>query len=305
MITQGESLTSDLITEEKCYFSSYKGKYILLDNLDETKYDSIVFARPNVFNTHYVCVYLVTQGTLHMKISGVNVDVKENEYVSVMPCMNVEIIESNCRFLSFFTLSHIVNDIYERIGVSNIVGIRCFYFHHHILEPKHVEMILNEYNRMKKEHSRPDYKRKEVCLRALIAAYECHLFSYIHDTPEYNHYENSRQREFFQKFLDFLSLYCKRERSVQFYADKLKITPKYLSNLTNQFTGFSASILIDQYVAYSIKRMLYSNEHNIKKVSDIYHFPSQSFFGRYFKRIVGVSPAAYIKENNRKAIIEG
>jgi AraC-like DNA-binding protein len=51
--------------------------------------------------------------------------------------------------------------------------------------------------------------------------------------------------------------------------------------------------------------MLYSNEFNIKKVSDIYHFPSQSFFGRYFKRIVGMSPTAYIKENNSKAIIEG
>jgi AraC-like DNA-binding protein len=130
------------------------------------------------------------------------------------------------------------------------------------------------------------------------------MFERLGDYTEHNHYENTRQREFFQRFLDFLSLYCKKERSVQFYADRLKITPKYLSNLTNMYTGFSASIVIDQYVAYSIKRMLYSNEHNIKKVSDMYHFPSQSFFGRYFKRIVGVSPNAYIKEHNKKATIE-
>lgn len=265
MITQGETLTAEIINKERCFFSSYKGKYILLDNLDE-KYSTKIDARPNVFNTHYVVVYLVTEGELKTRISGIEVTLKANEYLALMPCMSIEILESNCRFLSFFTLSHIVNDVYERIGVSNEVGIRCFYFHHHILEPKHSEMIIAEYNRMKKEHLRPDYKRKEVCLCALLAAYECHLFSYIHFTPEVNHFENTRQREFFQKFLDFLSLYCKRERSVQFYADKLKITPKYLSNLTNQFTGFSASIIIDQYVAYSIKRMLYSNEFNIKKV---------------------------------------
>lgn len=304
MITQGESLTADTIDESRSFYSSYKGKYIILDNLDK-RYSSKVDKRPSVFNTQYIIVYVVTEGSMNVKISGQEFEIKENEYLAVMPCVHVEILESECRFFSFFTLSHIVNDIYERIGVSNDVGIRCFYFHHHILKPEQTQMILEEYNRMKREHLRQDYKRKEVCLRALIAAYECHLFSYVHELPEYDHYENSRQREFFQKFLDFLSLYCKRERSVQFYADKLKITPKYLSNLTNQFTGLSASILIDQYVAYSIKRMLYSNEYNIKKVSDIYHFPSQSFFGRYFKRIVGVSPAAYIKENNRKAIIEG
>jgi len=302
MITQDAILTSDVVVEESAFFNSYKGKYILLDNLDD-KYSPHVLERPEVFNTQYVCVYVVKEGTMRMKLNGIEFDVKENEYVSVMPCINVQILESSCKFFSFFTLSHIVNDIYERTGVSKDVGIRCFCYHHHAIDKEHVDKLIDEYNRMKREHLSPDYKRKEVCLRALLAAYECHLFNYIHDFPEYNHYEETRQREFFQRFLDFLSLYCKRERSVQFYAEKLKITPKYLSNLTNQFTGFSASTVIDQYVAYSIKRMLYTNEHNIKKVSDMYHFPSQSFFGRYFKRIVGVSPAAYIKTHNRKAII--
>lgn len=304
MITQGEVLKTEDVNDKECFFSSYKGKYILLDNLSKD-FEGIVDPRPVVFNTQYVAVYVVTEGAMRVKISGQEFDVKKNEYLAVMPCVHIEIMKSNCRFFSFFTLSHIVNDIYERIGVSNSVGIRCFHFHHHILRPEQTELIYKEYCRMKREHLREDYKRKEVCLRALLAVYECHLFSYIHEAPEYDHYENTRQREFFLKFLDLLSLYCKRERSVQFYADKLKITPKYLSNLTNMYTGFSASVLIDQYVAYSIKRMLYSNELNIKKVSDLYHFPSQSFFGRYFKRIVGMSPTAYIKENNRKAIIEG
>ncbi len=304
MITKGDVLRAEEIDKDTCFFSSYKGKYILLDNMAK-EFSPVINPRPCVFNTQYIAVYVVTEGAMRVKISGQEFSIRANEYLSVMPCVHIEILKSECRFFSFFTLSHIVNDIYERIGVSNSVGIRCFFFHHHILLPEQTKQIYQEYERMKKEHLREDYKRKEVCLRALLAAYECHLFSYIHETPEYDHFENSRQREFFLKFLDFLSLYCKRERSVQFYAEKLKITPKYLSNLTNQFTGFSASILIDQYVAYSIKRMLYSNEFNIKKVSDIYHFPSQSFFGRYFKRIVGMSPTAYIKENNSKAIIEG
>lgn len=303
MISQGDALTADKVKDDNVFFTSYKGKYILMDNLDE-KYSLSVKSKEEVFNTQYVYVTVVTRGTLHMRISGVDVDVKENDYIVVTPCMKVEVFDSRCRFLCFLTQSHIVNDIYERIGASNQAGIRCFCFHHYTLPKSHVDMIISEYNRMKYEHARENYKRKEVCIRALLTAYECHMFERLGDYTEHNHYENTRQREFFQRFLDFLSLYCKKERSVQFYADRLKITPKYLSNLTNMYTGFSASIVIDQYVAYSIKRMLYSNEHNIKKVSDMYHFPSQSFFGRYFKRIVGVSPNAYIKEHNKKATIE-
>ena len=94
----------------------------------------------------------------------------------------------------------------------------------------------------------------------------------------------------------------KKERSVQYYAQQMGITPKYLSAIIQTFTGLTASQVIDQYVIYAIKQTLYTNEHNIKTISKEYNFPSQSFFGRYFKRIVGVSPNEYIKSNHIKSI---
>ena len=82
----------------------------------------------------------------------------------------------------------------------------------------------------------------------------------------------------------------------------MHITPKYLSAIVKTFTQLTASQVIDQYVIFAIKQSLYSNQHNIKTISAEYNFPSQSFFGRYFKRLTGMSPNVYIKHHNIKSI---
>ena len=303
MISKGDIMTYDLVKDDKVFFSSYKGRYIIMDNLDE-KYKPVIKERPEVFNTEYVYVTIVTKGTLHLKISGTELNVKENDFVVIMPCMKVEVKESRCKFFSMLTMTHIVNDIYEKIGLTDKVGLTCFCYHHYTLTPKHVSIIYNEYKRMKAEHLQNNKKRKEVCLRAMMAAYECQLFNFIDSYEENKRKRPQRQRELYNRFLRMLCLYYRRERSVQYYADRLEITPKYLSNLSMKFAGVSASNVIDQYVAYHVKRMLYTHDYNIKKISEMFHFPSQSFFGRYFSRIVGMSPTSYVKINNRKAIID-
>ncbi|MDE6000520.1 MAG: helix-turn-helix domain-containing protein, partial [Bacteroidaceae bacterium] len=75
-----------------------------------------------------------------------------------------------------------------------------------------------------------------------------------------------------------------------------------LSTIVKTFTQLTASQVIDQYIISAIKQSLYSNKQNIKTISEEYHFPSQSFFGRYFKRLTGMSPNDYIKHHNIKSI---
>ena len=143
---------------------------------------------------------------------------------------------------------------------------------------------------------------KEIVLRAYYSAHIAKLFSMI-DEKKFIHYiKDSRQYKFFSDFINTLNLKHKEERSVQYYAEQLHITPKYLTTIVYKYTGLTASQAIDQYIIYSIKQTLYNNEYNIKKISLEYNFPSQSFFGRYFKRITGMSPLAYVKHNNIKSI---
>ncbi len=87
--------------------------------------------------------------------------------------------------------------------------------------------------------------------------------------------------------------YFRKERSVAFYADKLFISPKYLSLLVKEATGRSAANWIDEYVIMEAKNMLRFSGRNIQQVTYDLNFPNQSSFGKYFKHLTGMSPTQY------------
>ena len=96
-------LKGDLITKEQApnmYFSSYEGKYNIMDNLDE-KSNPLILARDEVYNSEYVFVTIVLRGTLHIIIGGTELEVKANEYLAVTPCMSVKVENSRCLLSPF------------------------------------------------------------------------------------------------------------------------------------------------------------------------------------------------------------
>ena len=85
----------------------------------------------------------------------------------------------------------------------------------------------------------------------------------------------------------------KEQRFLDFYAEKLEISPKHLSRTMKKETGFSAVEWIERYVILEAKVLLKSTNLNIQQISDELNFPSQSFFGKYFKKKVGMSPKEF------------
>ena len=94
-------------------------------------------------------------------------------------------------------------------------------------------------------------------------------------------------------FLTHVKAHYKEQRGVEFYANKLCLTPKYLSKVIKESSGLSANDWIDRYVVLEAKALLKSTNKTIQQISDALNFQSQSFFGKYFKRHVGVSPKEY------------
>lgn len=87
----------------------------------------------------------------------------------------------------------------------------------------------------------------------------------------------------------------RRERSVTFYADRLYISPKYLSLVIKEATGRSAGQWIDDMVVLEAKNLLRFSGKNVQQVAYELNFPNQSAFGKYFKHLTGSSPTQYIK----------
>lgn len=103
----------------------------------------------------------------------------------------------------------------------------------------------------------------------------------------------SRREELLQQFVELLEKNFKSERSVNFYADHLFVTPKHLSAVLKEVSGQTAGEWICSRVILEAKLMLRNTGMNVQEIAAALNFSNQSFFGKYFKHITGISPREY------------
>ena len=104
---------------------------------------------------------------------------------------------------------------------------------------------------------------------------------------------SSRSRMLADNFLKLVSQYHTEYRNVGFYADKLCLTPKYLSRVIKSVTGRSAPEWIDAYVILEAKNLLKYSGLAIKEIVYRLNFPNQSVFYKFFKARTGMTPSEY------------
>ena len=105
--------------------------------------------------------------------------------------------------------------------------------------------------------------------------------------------QTNRSKAIFDQFIKLVSEYHTQYRNVGFYADKLCLTPKYLSKLIKVATGRSAPEWIDSYVILEAKNMLKYSNVAVKEIVYRLNFPNQSVFYKFFKARTGMTPTEY------------
>lgn len=141
----------------------------------------------------------------------------------------------------------------------------------------------------------PETKYKLETIKGIMAALVYRLCDIFID--ENNHHTTSilrnRQRAMYEQFMLLLNKHHCREHSIKFYADQICISPKHLSAVIKQISGRSAAEWIDEYVILEAKNLLRYSTMNIQEIAYYLNFTTQSFFGKYFKRLTGMTPGQY------------
>lgn len=106
----------------------------------------------------------------------------------------------------------------------------------------------------------------------------------------------SKQDLVFQNFMMNLFRSYRQQRDVAYYARQQHLSPRYFSTVIKERSGYSASQWIVRLVLAESKYLLSTTSLSIKEIADRLNFPSQSFFGRYFKQYMGVSPKEFRQE---------
>jgi AraC-like DNA-binding protein len=96
-----------------------------------------------------------------------------------------------------------------------------------------------------------------------------------------------------RRFKHLVAEHHRTQHSVQFYADRIGVTADYLSEVIKASTGYTASQLIRNALILEAKRLLVNTSHSIQQISHLLSFEEQTYFARFFRREVGLSPREF------------
>lgn len=249
----------------------------------------------------YTLLY-VEKGVLKFSINLINHTLKKNESIAINPKSVVQIheISENLKVYSISFTSQFVFDNFYNKGSVDAFG----YFTHNNVpklrfskqEGKILKMLirmLRFYNQQEGTPFREDLIRSTF---GVIAYNYARNFKKAY--PDLKA-ELTRQEELVLRFWNILQENVKTDRRVRFYADALNVTTGHLSKTLKETTGKTASQLIEAAVIMEARLLLMDPKLSIAQIAEILRFPDQSFFGKYFKKHLGLSPSAYRKENRK------
>lgn len=159
------------------------------------------------------------------------------------------------------------------------------------------EKLMGQYLSLMAEVLKMKVSSRDDALRALVSSMMCiiaGIWQEKFDEARKNTMTTStRSRMIFENFIRLVSEYHTKYRNVGFYADKLCLTPKYLSKLIKTASGKSAPEWIDSYVILESKNLLKHSDITIKEIVYRLNFPNQSVFYKFFKARTGMTPSEY------------
>lgn len=162
----------------------------------------------------------------------------------------------------------------------------------HLMEKNDKQRVLLNFKLL---HDRSIDTEQRFYNEVLKLQMQLFLFEMWHTfANEYEHRKRTLESgSLYERYMQLVQEHCMKEREVQFYANRLNITAKYLNYVCKLNTDITASEWIQRYVRDRLTLHLQNKNLNISEIADEMNFSSRSFFTRYVKKILGVTPTEF------------
>lgn len=269
---------------------------LVTDNLESQSFDgnkervsNFVKRFPMKLST--ACMVIVYKGSVKFSVNLREFVATENTCLIITEGTIVENVEydsdSRIVFLSFSQSGLYGPNPSSQHNVHKLYALQVVLVH---LLPQHLDMMKTTYQML----------RTVLCDQAFAVNREATAFSCLalianiimqasEGQPELSS-KTSRRDEIVARFLQCVADNYRTHRELSFYAAQLHLSLKYMSHVVYEQTGRHPSQWIKDYVILDAKTMLRSGRYTVQQVADELSFPNQSFFGKYFKEAVGISP---------------
>ena len=128
-----------------------------------------------------------------------------------------------------------------------------------------------------------------------LQAFFLGFYDYLQAHPREDNQNKGTQRtdELFVRFMELLESEFRQGHEVNYYANRMCITRKYLGLIVKGKTGLSPKQIIDEYLMLRLKLTMRTSKASLKQIANEYHFADQSALTRYFKTHAGVTPQQF------------
>lgn len=295
------NLTTIPFDERDCIFEN---RFILAGDLDDAapirdlSHDPTMrpfLTSPYPFKIQFAMMHLCLGGRMRVRVNLNEYELQRNSLLintpgSIGQCLEMS---ADCR-IALIAIMH--DSLLTEENSEGALIVRKFLAHPSLLEltETQTQEILTIYRALRDKLRQPDFRFKHDILKGYLQVLYgevCQLMAPLVEAQDTR--QGSRKKQIFDRFLEELRQHYATQRSVQFYADRLCLTPKYLSQVIHSVSGRHAGDWIRDYVILEAKALLKSGQYTVQQVSDLLNFANQSFFGVYFKKAVGCSPTAY------------
>lgn len=103
----------------------------------------------------------------------------------------------------------------------------------------------------------------------------------------------SHGTDIFNRFIQLVNSHVRQEHKMGYYANRMCLTQRYLGSVVREVSGASAKEWIDRALVTEAKVVLKHSDKSVAQIAEDLHFPSPSFFSKYFRRLTGHTPAEY------------
>lgn len=244
-------------------------------------------------------IVLILRGRGKFKLDYVTYDVVPNSFVVIMP---THVIESTPITKDFKALMLVVDKSFldecrpENRSPSMMNYMQLRKNPYTMFEPEEARHVEKCFELLRQKiQLRTHFFHKEVLQNSFMAFMLEIANILIGKKDSFIMPTLTRKEEILNQFLELLIENCKEEHGVTYYAEKLFITPQYLSLVLKELTGRSANKWIDEALMMEAKILLKMPQTTVQQVADNLNFSDQSTFGKFFKKHMGISPLEYRK----------
>lgn len=252
----------------------------------------------NPFRSDFFAIIMVHEGAIEVNVNLQNFRLKKSDLLAFAPntIKHLVSISDDCKFYailykSSFLINANIREFHQNVYDLLVSGMPLF-----DLAANEAKILGNliEVMWLRSHGSESNFSNDPVVKHGFLSFLYEYTFlhrKYIRDGDR----KTSRKEDLMLRFINLVANNFKEERSVDYYAKKLFITPKYLSEVTKDVSGKTASSIIAEMVIMEAKSLLNIPSLTVIEISDLLNFSDMSFFGKYFKRYTGTSPTAFRK----------